>query len=189
MDFSYRKAPPHTFSKARTIIATNLDTGEDEIFFSMTEASKALEINVGSISACCRNKKQRAISKCNFDEYKFELSNPVEVPEIQHSKKPRPVRAQNYITGEITEYPSMSKASKALGVNSGFIRDACVKSTGKEIIWTTDSENCIELYMFCYKEIRNDNERDTFARLPKNEQSTDTTDTTDTTDISTDILI
>ena len=99
----------------------------------------------------------------------------------KHSRKPRVIKVQNYISGEITEYPSMYKASKALGVNSGFIRDACVKSTGKEIIWTESNPNKPrEFYMFCYKEIRNDNERDTFAGPPIS---------TDTTDISTDISI
>ena len=60
----------------RKILATNLATGERKFFNSIYQASKALEINSGSIKLIAEEKRKTATSKLNGNKYSFKYSNP-----------------------------------------------------------------------------------------------------------------
>ena len=62
--------------QSRKIVATNLTTGDDKFFNSIYQASKALQINAGSIKLIADGKRKTAKSKLNGNKYSFKYSNP-----------------------------------------------------------------------------------------------------------------
>ena len=62
--------------QSRKIIATNLATGDSKFFNSIYQASKALEINSGSIKLISEGQRKTATSKLNDNKYSFKYSNP-----------------------------------------------------------------------------------------------------------------
>ena len=62
--------------QSRKILATNLTTNENRFFNSIYQASKALQINTGSIKLIADGKRKTASSKLNGNKYSFKYSNP-----------------------------------------------------------------------------------------------------------------
>ena len=62
--------------QSRKILATNLSTNEKRFFNSIYQASKALQINAGSIKLISDGKRKTARSKLNSNKYSFKYSNP-----------------------------------------------------------------------------------------------------------------
>ena len=62
--------------QSRKIVATNLTTGDNKFFNSIYQASKALQINAGSIKLIADGKRKTAKSKLNGNKYSFKYSNP-----------------------------------------------------------------------------------------------------------------
>ena len=60
----------------RKILATNLSTNEKRFFNSIYQASKALQINAGSIKLIADGKRKTAKSKLNGNKYSFKYANP-----------------------------------------------------------------------------------------------------------------
>ena len=60
----------------RKILATNLTTNENRFFNSIYQASKALQINAGSIKLISDGKRKTASSKLNGNKYTFKYSDP-----------------------------------------------------------------------------------------------------------------
>ena len=60
----------------RKILATNLTTNENRFFNSIYQASKALQINAGSIKLISDGKRKTASSKINGNKYTFKYSDP-----------------------------------------------------------------------------------------------------------------
>ena len=62
--------------QSRKILATNLTTNENKFFNSIYQASKALQINAGSIKLISDGKRKTATSKLNGNKYSFKYSDP-----------------------------------------------------------------------------------------------------------------
>ena len=62
--------------QTRKIVATNLSTGDNRFFNSIYKASKALQINAGSIKLISDGKRKTATSKLNNNKYSFKYSDP-----------------------------------------------------------------------------------------------------------------
>ena len=62
--------------QSRKILATNLTTGDNKFFNSIYQASKALQINAGSIKLISDGKRKTATSKLNGKKYSFRYSDP-----------------------------------------------------------------------------------------------------------------
>ena len=67
----------------RKIVATNLATGERKFFNSIYQASKALQINTGSIKLISDGKRKTATSKLNGNKYSFKYSNPKDLNNVK----------------------------------------------------------------------------------------------------------
>ena len=65
------------YSVSKKVIAINLETGEKQIFISISIAGKKLGINIGNISSICRKRKhyKTAKSKLNGQKYSFNYSD------------------------------------------------------------------------------------------------------------------
>ena len=74
-------------NKAKAIIATNLDTGEQTVYKSTTKASKVLGINSGQISMCCSGKygNKSAICKRDNHRYTFDYESLTDLQRIKGS--------------------------------------------------------------------------------------------------------
>ena len=67
----------------RKILATNLTTNENRFFNSIYQASKALQINAGSIKLISDGKRKTATSKLNNNKYSFKYSNPNDLNNVK----------------------------------------------------------------------------------------------------------
>ena len=67
----------------RKIIATNLTTGDNKFFNSIYQASKALQINTGSIKLISDGKRKTATSKLNNNKFTFKYSNPNDLNNVK----------------------------------------------------------------------------------------------------------
>ena len=61
-------------SHNRSVVSTNIETGEEKIFNSLKEASEELNINISYISRICKNKNKTAKSKKNGCKYTFKYT-------------------------------------------------------------------------------------------------------------------
>ena len=69
--------------QSRKIVATNLTTGDNKFFNSIYQASKALQINAGSIKLISDGKRKTATSKLNNNKYSFKYSNPNDLNNVK----------------------------------------------------------------------------------------------------------
>ena len=69
--------------QSRKIVATNLATGERKFFNSIYQASKALQINTGSIKLISDGKRKTATSKLNNNKFTFKYSNPKDLNNVK----------------------------------------------------------------------------------------------------------
>ena len=107
---------------------------------SGNEAARALGVNSGSVSACCRGKVKRA------GEYEFKRA-PSEIS--QQSRAPnnsKPVLGRRHgSVEEWVEYESGRAAARALGVNSGSVSSCCngksKRAGGYELKWAPLAED------------------------------------------------
>ena len=67
----------------RKIVATNLATGDNKFFNSIYQASKALQINTGSIKLISDGKRKTATSKLNGNKYSFKYANPNDLNNVK----------------------------------------------------------------------------------------------------------
>ena len=67
----------------RKILATNLSTNENRFFNSIYQASKALQINAGSIKLISDGKRKTATSKLNGNKYSFKYANPNDLNNVK----------------------------------------------------------------------------------------------------------
>ena len=67
----------------RKILATNLSTNEKRFFNSIYQASKALQINAGSIKLISDGKRKTAKSKLNGNKYSFKYANPNDLNNVK----------------------------------------------------------------------------------------------------------
>ena len=69
--------------ESRKIVATNLSTGDNRFFNSIYQASKALQINAGSIKLISDGKRKTAKSKLNGNIYSFKYANPNDLNNVK----------------------------------------------------------------------------------------------------------
>ena len=69
--------------QSRKILATNLTNGERKFFNSIYQASKALQINTGSIKLISDGKRKTATSKLNGNKYTFKYANPNDLNNVK----------------------------------------------------------------------------------------------------------
>ena len=69
--------------ESRKIVATNLTTNENRFFNSIYQASKALQINAGSIKLISDGKRKTAKSKLNNNKYSFKYANPNDLNNVK----------------------------------------------------------------------------------------------------------
>ena len=61
-------------SHNKSVISTNIETGEEKIFNSLKAASKELNINISYISRICKNKNKTSTSKKDGCKYTFKYN-------------------------------------------------------------------------------------------------------------------
>ena len=69
--------------QSRKILATNLATNEKRFFNTIYQASKALQINAGSIKLISDGKRKTAKSKLNGNKYSFKYANPNDLNNVK----------------------------------------------------------------------------------------------------------